>query len=379
MALRMKNSFGVEKVAYIKKNSLSVHRFFYGWTSVITNLAAPVFIYSQTKNIFLAVLFLLAKYIFEVFAVLASRKILTKNPVLSIALHVAFLCLCNIMLLFTDFQAASVIVLALAFGVAEVFYIVALNVIFAVRVHNSLATVIQAPFTLGVLLLGTIRYGFSLTFDFTFWIILVALVFHILSLIPLMLDRQISLLNAAAIEQTAKKPYKDIRRDLFHSSLGLFDGIVFEIIPLYLVFSQNTIQMSILIFAAIEFIRLLFTKAGELLYKKGLYNLAMVLSCGLFFIFLMLAAFLKDAKAVYIFCIGAAAVAPLHFVPEFSAYVKAIKEDNMIHYNQARREFFMSAGKILAPLTYLAFGSFVPVIVLGAFAGIGMLLTSYNK
>ncbi len=365
-------------MAFIKKNSLSLHRFFYGWATVIINLAAPVYLYSQTENIYFAIVFLLAKYFFQALVVLAAKNILTKNPLFSIVMHTALLFLCNSLLLFLHFGWASVLFLAFAYAAAEVFYIVALNVIFAVRVQNSLAAVIQTPFTLGVLLLGLIKYGVLPSLSFSVWTVLIIFLLHLVSIAPLILDGQIPMLNAKTIEQTIHKPYKNIKRDIFHSSVGLLNGVVLEMIPLYLIFSQNSVRVSLLIFAAAETARLLCSKIGELFYKKGLYNLAMALSCSLFFIFLILAAFLKNSTAVYFFCMCAAVAIPLNFVPKFTTYVKTIKEENMVHYNQARREVFISAAKMLAPLVYLIFRSFSSVLILGAADAIVMFLSSYN-
>lgn len=370
--------FGAKKVTFIKKNSLSLHRFFYGCATVIINLAAPVYIYSQTKNIYFSIIFLLAKYFFQTLVVLAAKNILTKNPLFSIALHTAFLFLCNSLLLFLQVGWASVIFLAFAYGAAEVFYIVALNVIFAVRIQNSLASVIQTPFTLGVLLLGVAKYTALPSFSFTGWAVLFIFLLHLVSIVPLMLDSRIPMLNAKAIEQTIIKPYKNVKRDIFHSSVGLLNGIVLEMIPLYLIFSQNSVKVSLLVFAAAEIARLLCSKIGELFYKNGLYNLAMALSCSLFCIFLTLAAFFKGSTAAYIFCVCAAVAIPLNFVPKFTTYVKTIKEENMIHYNQARREVFISAAKMLAPLVFLIFRTFASVLILGAIAAIVMFFSSYN-
>ncbi len=320
----------------------------------------------------------MAKYFFCVFAVLAANKILTRRPVLSVALHIISFFLCNVFLLFLNLNLAAVIFLALMHAVSEIFYIVAQNVIFAVRAESGTAAVIQAPFTAGVLLAGIVKHGFSLDFRFSFWLILIALAFHIVSLLPLLFDRQIPLLNAQSLQNEIKRPYKNPKRDMFHISLGLFNGVVFEVIPLYLVFSQNALETSLIIFASIEISRLFFTKAGEHLYKKGHYNFAMALSTSLFFILLALAAVFDGTGPAPIFCAVAAAAAPLNFVPKFSAYVKAVKEENRIHYNQLRREFLMSAGKILAPAAFLIFGAFVAAIFLGAVAGVGIFFASYN-
>lgn len=364
-------------MGFIKKNSIYIHRLFCGFTGAVVDILAPVYIYSASGDIFYALIFLLAKYVLSSLFLLAFKNSIDKNPVLFVAVHILILLSANLSLLFLQTNLAAVLLAAVLFAAAEIFYAAALNVIFAVRTQNNLASVLQIPFSAGLLAAGVILRGFSVSPDFAFFAVAAVFVLQVFSLLPLALDNQIKIQNRLCLARESPLPCKNPKRDLFHVFWGITEAASSELLPLYLIFTQSGFELTLAFFAFAEAARLLLAAAGKGLYLKGFFNFAVLLSALLFTASFVSVWFAKGGFA-FAFAAAAAASLSLGFVPKYSAYVGAIKRENKIHFNQSRRELLSALSKLALPLVCMAFRSFLPVLVLGAVSGMGMLAASYN-
>ena len=364
-------------MGFIKKNSLYIHRLFCGFTGAVVDILVPVYVYASSGSVLYALVFLLAKYFFTAFTLFLTKNFIDKNPVRFVAIHIVLLLFANLSLLFLEINLSGIFLSAVLFGSSEIFYTAALNVIFAVRIKNNLASVLQIPFSEGLLAAGLILRGFLLSPDFAFLAVAAVFVLQVFSFLPLALDKQIKTLNRLYLAHESPLPYKNSKRDLFHVFLGITNAAALELLPLYLVFTQSGFELTLSFFALAEAARLLLTAAGKELYLKGFYNFAVLLSA-LLFSASFLSVWLASGGVAYAFAVAAAASLPLGFVPKYSAYVGAIKRENKIHFNQSRREIISELSKLVLPLACLAFRSFLPVLLLGAVSGLGMLATSYN-
>ncbi|MFA5448940.1 MAG: hypothetical protein WC292_00670 [Clostridia bacterium] len=295
------------------KYALPVHRFLYGCAGFIVNFVVPIYIYTATNNLTLALAFFLAKYCASAVVAPAIRSWTRCKPLLLMLMHTLLFFAASLTLVFISFSYPTVLLIALLFALSEIFYNTSLNIIFAVTVPNSLATVIQMPFASGLLLAGIAELGIKLPIVPAF---VVAAACLFLSLLPLIfIKNDIAILNTKVLSEEIKKPYRDVKRDFFHLSLGLFSGVAFEILPFYLVVNQGLFTLALPMLVIFRALQLIFIKVGDIFHKKGWYNIAMAVCPPTLAALLILTAIFKEQKAAYYLYAAVVAVFPLNFIP----------------------------------------------------------------
>ena len=235
------------------------------------------------------------------------------------------------------FQSTLWIVFAISllFALAYSHYWVSLNCYFAEKTHSNLASIIQIPYILGMILPSVLVWIFRFDTYFNLLIIIIVFFIQLLSVLFVVFDKDIKTLS---INKQSVKSFilpKSFRNVLFHSSLGIFQCLAFEVLPLYIVIVSAEIS-AIYIIIGLEVLKIISHLLGSWMYIKNKYNLAMVISSLSFTVAFAVLLFVTSNIIVYMSYAFLVIIFPLNFVPKFSTFIENVKAQSVEYINNIK-------------------------------------------
>jgi MFS family permease len=264
-------------------------------------------------------------------------------------------------------------------GITNPLYFIPLNIYFAKKDRTNNVAKFEVGSVIGKIafvilngyMLGS-RLNNSLLIMCTFSTIL-----FLISVIPLIIHfkeinkelKESKLKNLFEVNKNLKKP------NMFHLFFGLFSQALYAILPLYLFYSQLSVENVAYVVAITEVLKIATFYFANYLNAKNLNLINYLIGC-----FVILASsilIIVSNSAILLFIIGIilGITFPFVFVPAFGNYCKNINESNTISEGLILRDFYILLPRGIIFSIFFMIPSFPIMFYIGAISAVAMFFT----
>lgn len=366
-----------------KDNAIFLHRFLYSIASLTIKVFLPIIIYQQTGDIKLAILFAAVQYIFAGLFTVLLKNFLVKKQLISILISILPLIAIQVILSFVTINLLLVILLALFAGITNPLYFIPLNIYFAKKdsknnvakfevgsVIGKIAFVILNGYILG----STLNHSLLIICSFSS-------ILFLISVVPLMLHfkeinkelKENKLQSLVKVNKTLTKP------NSFHLFFGLFSQALYNILPLYLFYSQLSVESVGYVVAITEVLKIATYYLANYFNAKDLNLINYIIGCLAILASSILIIISSSSVVLFIIGIILGITSPFVFVPSFGNYCKDINKNNIVPEGLLLRDFYILFPRGIIFSIFFFFPTFLVMFAIGAFSSVVMFLTRIDS
>jgi len=364
-----------------KDRSILIHKFLEAIATSAIQIFLPIIIYKLTNSLSLAVLFSMLKYLVSGVFTLVLKKFLVKNQFLSIMLSIIPLVLVQVIIVFIQMNIVSVIFLSLLSGIYIPLYYFPINIYFSITDEKTSV----AGYELGSLL-GSVLFillsGYLLSTNITSSLLvmgIIAVTLFIFSRLVLLKNykkiKNVSRINSESLLKVNKKLKKD---NFFHIFMGISSIAIFDLLPLYLFYSNLSIDGIAYVMASLKILNIGVNYLAQYFMKINKNYINYLIGSLIIFINCILTIFIKDANILYFITSLNVLAFYFLFVASFGHYVKKIKKDNIVSNGLLVRDFYLGSSRAMVAPLFLLFPFSPLMFILGAIGAVGMYFTRIN-
>jgi hypothetical protein len=366
-----------------KDNAIFLHRFLYSIASLTIKVFLPIIIYQQTGDIKLAVLFAAIQYIFSGLFTILLKNFLVKKQLISILISILPLIAIQIIISFVNINLVLVILLSIFAGITNPLYFIPLNIYFVKKdIINNVAkfevgsVVGKVAFVIlnGYILGSTLNNSLLIICSFSatlFLISIIPLILHFKEInIELKESKLISLVN---INKQLTK------HNLFHLFFGLFSQALYDILPLYLFYSQLSVEGVAYVVAITEILKIATYYFANYLNYKNLNLVNYLIGCLVILTSSIL--IIVSTSPILLFIIGTilGITSPFVYVPAFGNYCKKIGLNSIVSEGLILRDFYVLFPRGVIFSMFCLLPSFPIMFSIGALSAVAMFLTRIDS
>lgn len=366
-----------------KDNAIIVHRFLYNIASLAIKVFLPIIIYQQTSEIRLALLFAGFQHIFGGLFTVLLKNFLVKKQLYSILISIVPLILIQVLINFIDINITSIIILSALAGIANPLYFIPLNIYFAKKDKKNNVAKFEVGSVLGkiffVILNGYILGSAlenSLLIVFSF-----SIVVFLISLIPLITNfKEINdELKNTQLKSLYKTNKKLTKANIFHLAFGFISQALYSVLPLYLYFSELSVESVAYVVAITEILKMGTFYLANLLNKKNLNIINYLVGCAITLVSSIVVIFSTSSTALFITGVVIGITFPFIFVPAFGNYCKNIKDQNITSEGLILRDFYILFPRGVVFSIFFIYPTFPVIFAVGAISSVAMFIARINR
>ena len=317
-----------------KDNAIFLHRFLYSIASLTIKVFLPIIIYQQTNDIKLAILFSAIQYIFAGLFTILLKNFLVKKQLISILISILPLIIIQIIVSFVDINLTLVILLAIFSGITNPLYFIPLNIYFAKKDSKNNVAKFEVGSVIGKIAFVILNgYILGSTLNHSLLIVCVfSILLFLISVIPLILKfKEINKeLKESKLKSLIEVNKKLTKLNLFHLFFGLFSQALYNILPLYLVYSQLSVESVAYVVAITEVLKIITYYFANYLNAKNLNLINYFVGCSIILLSLIFIIISSSPALLFIIGVVLGITFPFVFVPAFGNYCKNICSNNIV-------------------------------------------------
>jgi MFS family permease len=205
-------------------------------------------------------------------------------------------------------------------------------------------------------------------------------IIFLISIIPLLLNfKEINKeLKETKLKSLVKVSKTLTKQNIFHLFFGFFSQALYDILPLYLFYSQLSVESVAFVVVITEVIKIATYYFANYLNIKNLNIINYIIGC--FIIFASSIIIIASNSNIVLFIIGIilGVTSPFIFVPSFGNYSKNISKKNIVSEGIIIRDFYLLFPRGIVFSIFFIFPSFLVMFSMGAVSAIAMFLTKID-
>ncbi|MBQ8424520.1 MAG: hypothetical protein IJX17_00680 [Clostridia bacterium] len=355
---------------------LSIHSLFKSISNTFISLFMPLIILNEV-GYKMAITYVMILSVSIILGLTVFYKIITKNPVLAICIHIFFAIGSYLIIAIFKVSVLSVVFNAICTGLGQSLY------------HSSIFSIISANksksgfsyyhiFSFIGSIFMILFNGYILNTEENFSILITCLIslgLYIISIIPFLLIKSNLKTKDAEIVKLRDgvklvKPF-----NIFHASFGLQDLIVSLIIPLFLAINNLSIQTIAFVVAIVNVVKIIMTIFANYMYKKEKAFWSVVIGSLIFAVSCIILPSIKNQVFIYVLSVLISISFPLFFISDCNIYAEKTKEFS--HKAMILREMFVHGFRPIILLPFLFITNLKIMIYFGVVLAVLLIVSCY--
>ena len=352
----------------MKNNQLIyIHRFLKAFADAIIVVFIPLYILKESNQLNLSILYLISYSLFVMLFMFLFKKIIQKYGVITIILHFIPIIISEYILSLNRIDLQIVILVSSLMAIAQSFYSIPINLIFAFKDKNTDVARFQVASNIGKIIF-TLASGLIISSgleDSFLFLSIASSIFYITSVIPLFFSFKDIKEKYKELDMKEEKPKLDLWFLLFHITFGLFQPIMDNVVPLFLYVKGMSFQAVTYYIVIIEILKILSNFLAKFLISKHKEKICVTISMIVFLTSIIGICFIRNSIAVYVLSVLTSISFPLTFVPMFKLYCNKLLKENNVIYGITIRDFEIFAFRPLMYSTYFLGLTLYPCLIIG--------------
>ena len=349
-------------------NLIFIHKLLKAFADAIIIVFIPLYILKNTNQLSLSMIYLIAYSSFVILYMFIFKRLIQRFGVITIILHFITIIISEAILSFSIINLTTVLIVAGLMGIAQAFYSIPLNLIFAFKDKSTDVAKFQIASNIGKIIF-TLISGMILSSDLEnsfLFLSIASSVFYIASVFPILFSYKELKEKYDILDR--KENYRGILNFwfvIFHIAFGLFQPIMDNVVPLYLYINDLSFQAITIYIVTIEFLKIFANFSAKLLIKRNKEIISITISMIVFMISVTSICFIKKPGALYVLSALTTISFPLTFVPMFKLYCNKLVEKNEVIYGITKRDFeIFSLRPLMYSTSFMGFGLY-PCLIIG--------------
>lgn len=355
---------------------LSIHSLFKSISNTFISLFMPLVILNEV-GYKMAITYVIILSVSIILGLTVFYKIITKNPVLAICIHIFFAIGSYLIIALFGVSVISVIFNAICTGLGQSLYHSSIFSIISANKSKSGFSYYHIFSFLGSIFMILFN-GYILNTEESFSLLITCLIslgLYIISIIPFLLIKG-SLKTKDSDTTKLKDGVKLVKPfNIFHASFGLQDLIVSLIIPLFLAINNLSIQTIALVVAIVNVVKIIMTVFANYMYKKEKAFWSVVIGSLIFAVSCIILPNIKNQVFIYVLSVLISISFPLFFISDCNIYAEKTKEFS--HKAMILREMFVHGFRPLVLIPFLFITNLKIMIYFGVILAILLIVSCY--
>lgn len=356
-------------------NLIFLHKLIKSFADSLVKAFIPLIILKNTNSLLLVAIFLIAEYSFFCVFNLGLKKFLQKYGIVAMVLHIVPIIAVQF-LLTIEIDLVMCVILGILGSLSLALYSVPLNLLFTFTDKNVNVAKFQISTNVGKLIFILIG-GYIIGSDAKNSILFLSIfgtVLYVMSIIPILYGY--NLMKTKYDKIATKQPeinkgsYKYF--NLYHMCFSMFQGVLDQVVPLYLYIENLTFESVTIVMALIELCKIGSNLLAKHFVLKKKARLSCFVSVMCFVIGSVVMMTVKIPVVLYICTCAIAVSFPLLFVPMLRLFIKKIVRDNNQFDGMSYRDGYIAAARPIVFVPCLFFANLMIPFVLGLSAAVGI-------
>lgn len=355
---------------------LSIHSLFKSISNNFISLFVPLIILQQ-MGYKMSLIYVIILSFSTVLGILIFYKLIIKNPVLAICIHIIFSLTSYIIIALFKINLTVIILNAITTGLGQSLY------------HSSIFSIISSNkskagfsnyqiFTFIGSIAMILFNGYILNINESFSVLLtwiISLIIYIISLIPFFIIKNKIIIKDCDTTKFINIVKQTKHFNIFHTAFGLQDVIASIIIPIFLAMNDMSIKVITIILVIINIAKIFITMLSNFMYKKNQSFLMVLIGSILFSISCTLLPNIMNKTFVYILSVLISISFPLFFISDCNKYAE--KTSNFSHKAMIIREIFVHGMRPFFLLPFIFISNISILIYMGVILAIILTISFY--
>ncbi|MBO5344825.1 MAG: hypothetical protein J6A51_02905 [Clostridia bacterium] len=356
-------------------NLIFLHKLIKSFADSLVKAFVPLIILKNTNSLLLVAIYLIAEYAFFCIFNLGLKKFLQKYGIVAMVLHIVPIIALQF-LLTLEIDIWMCLVLGMLGSLSLSLYSVPLNLLFAFTDKNVNVAKFQIATNIGKLIFILIG-GYIIGSDAKNSILFLSIfgtALYVMSIIPILYGYNLMKTKydkiAAKHPEINKGSYKYF--NLYHMFFSMFQGVLDQVVPLYLYIENLTFESVTIVMALIEVCKIGANLLAKQLVLKKKAKLSCFVSATCFSIGSIVMMTVRVPVVLYICTCAIAISFPLLFVPMFRLFIKKIVRENNQFDGMSYRDVYIAAARPIVFAPCLLISNLMIPFALGLCAAVGI-------